>query len=137
MNFFDMCYDLFQRMSDVDDLKKDVENYEKLQFYIANFYNIDRKTVEKFIIDVRTDNIIYSAIQQVARAVVCGPLRRLDELPLTDLYNELLGERYNIVLKGAYDSIKLLNEIMPEQDKALQNRFANEDMTIFMQYRYM
>lgn len=132
-----MCYDLFQRMSDVDGLKKDVENYEKLQFYIANFYNIDRKTVEKFIIDVRSDNIIYSAIQQAARAVVFGPLRRLDELPLTNLYNELLGERYNIVLKGAYDSIKLLNEIMPEQDKSLQNRFANEDMTIFMQYRYM
>lgn len=67
--------------------------------------------------------------------IMVGPLRRLDELPLSELYNELSGEEYNIVLKGAYNSLKLLNEMTPEQDKELQIRFASKDETIFMQYR--
>lgn len=135
MNFLEKCWDLFQKMRDVDDLKKDVENYDKLQYYIANFWLTNRKDIEDFIVDVRTDNLLYSVIQQVTEMVMFGPLRRLDELPLQDLYNELLGEKYNLILKGAYDSIKLLNEIAPKQDIELQNRFAREDMTIFTQYR--
>lgn len=115
MNFFEMCNELFWRMSDVHDLEKDVENYQKLKYYKINFNCINRKDVEKFIVDVRTDNVIYSAIQQVARTIMLGPLRRLDELPLSELYNELSGEEYNIVLKGAYDSLKLLNEMKPDQ----------------------
>lgn len=130
-----MCNELFWRMSDEHDLKEDVENYRKLQYYKKNFSFINRKDIEKFIVDVRTDNVIYSAIQQVARMIMVGPLRRLDELPLSELYNELSGEEYNIVLKGAYDSLKLLNEMTPEQDKELQIRFASKDETIFMQYR--
>lgn len=110
-----MCNELFWRMSDVHDLEKDVENYQKLKYYKINFNYINRKDVEKFIVDVRTDNVIYSAIQQVARTIMLGPLRRLDELPLSELYNELSGEEYNIVLKGAYDSLKLLNEMKPDQ----------------------
>ena len=135
MDFFEMCLELFQRMSDAHDLKKDVENHQKLQYYKMNFNCINRKDVEKFIVGVRTDNVIYSAIQQVARTIIAGPLRRLDELSLSELYNELSGEEYYIVLKGAYDSLKLLNEMTPEQDKELQNRFANKDETIFMQYK--
>lgn len=135
MDFFEMCNELFWRMSDEHDLEKDVENYRKLQYYKINFNFINRKDIEKFIVDVRIDNVIYSAIQQVARTIMFGPLRRLDELPLSELYNELSGEEYNIVLKGAYNSLKLLNEMTPEQDKELQIRFASKDETIFMQYR--
>ncbi len=135
MNFFNRCNDLFQSMSDVKDLKKDVENYDKLQYYIENFSSINRKIIEKFIVEVRCDNVIYSAIQQITRTFITGSLRRLDELSLQELYNELLGERYNIVLKGAYDGIKILNERTPEQDIELQNKFARKDMTIFMQYK--
>ncbi|MBD5096868.1 MAG: hypothetical protein HDT40_07695 [Lachnospiraceae bacterium] len=135
MNFFDMCKDLFERMSEIDDLKKDVQIYKKWQYYITNFWLINREDIEKFIVDVRSDNVLYSAICQVKRMVMYGPLKRLDELPLPELYNELSGEEYNIVLKGAYDSVKVLNELTNEQDKELQNKFANEDITIFMQYK--
>ncbi|MCM1122117.1 MAG: hypothetical protein NC416_06005 [Eubacterium sp.] len=135
MNFFERCNELFQRMSDAKDLDKDVENYNRQQYYMTNFYCVDRKIIEEFIKDVRSDNVIFSMIQQVARTVIIGPLKRLDELSLTELYNELIVERYNIVLKGAYDAIKLLNEVTPEQDNELQNKFAREDMTIFVQYK--
>lgn len=37
--------------------------------------------------------------------------RRLEELYPNELYNELCGEIYNVVLKGAYDCIKLLNAL--------------------------
>lgn len=129
---------MFQRtsdISDVHDLKKDINNYQKLQYYIKNFWIINRNIIEEFIVDVRNDNVLFSAIQQVKGTVMYGPLRRLDELSLPELYNELCGEEYNIVLKGAYDSVKVLNELTDEQDKELQNRFANEDTNIFVQYR--
>ena len=135
MDFFAQCYDLFQRMSDVHDLKKDVEDYQKLKYYKINFNCINRKDIEQFIFDVRCDNVILSAIRQAGRIAICGPLKRLDELSLPELYNELSGEEYNIVLKGAYDSVKVLNELTNEQDKELQNRFANEAATIFVQYK--
>lgn len=135
MDFFAQCYDLFQRMSDVHDLKKDVENFQKLKYYKMNFNCINRRDIEQFIFDVRCDNVIFSAIRQTGRIIMNGPLRRLDELSLSELYNELSGEEYNIVLKGAYDSVKVLNELSTEQDKELQNRFANEDTTIFVQYK--
>lgn len=140
MNFFAQCYELFQRisdMSDVHDLKKDVENYRKLQYYKMNFNCTNRKDIEQFIFDVRCDNDILTAIRQAGRIIINinGPLRRLDELPLPELYNELCGEEYNIVLKGAYDSVKVLNELTDEQDRELQNRFANEDTEIFVQYK--
>lgn len=63
MNFMDMCYELFQRISKIDDLSKDVQNYNKSIFYSSNFWNIDSETIINFIIDVRKDNIIYTAIQ--------------------------------------------------------------------------
>lgn len=138
MDFIAQCHDLFRRTSDVSDvldLKKDVENYQKLRFYMANFWGMDRKTIEEFIVDVRKHNQLFSAIRQASRIIINGPLRRLDELPLYELYVELCGEERNIVLKGAYDSVKVLNELTDEQDKELQNRFANEDASIFVQYK--
>ena len=37
--------------------------------------------------------------------------------------------------KGCFDSIKFLNDISPEQDEALAERFAKGDIKIFTQYR--
>ncbi len=48
MKFLEMCEDLFERMSDADDLKKDVENYNRLKYYIANFWTTKRKDIEAF-----------------------------------------------------------------------------------------
>ena len=53
MNFFDMCYELFMRTSKYHDLGKDVLNYNKVINYMNNFYGVDRKEIEKFIVDVR------------------------------------------------------------------------------------
>ncbi len=63
------------------------------------------------------------------------PPRTLDQLNPYELYNELQGEVYNIIKKGAFDSIKLLNDISSEQDEELAERFVKGDMTIFTQYR--
>ncbi len=140
MDFFTKCLDLFQRISDVSDvhdLEKDVNNYQKLQYYKMNFNRINRKKIEQFIIDVRCDNNIFTAIRQLKRTVMYEPSKFLYQLSLNELFNELCGEEYNIVLKGAYDSVKVLNELTDEQDKELQNKFANEDMDIFEQYKCM
>ncbi len=140
MNFMDMCYELFQRISKIDDLSNDVQNYNTAIFYSSNFWNIDSETIISFIIEVRKDNIIYTAIQQLLKMyrnfVLNGmPPRTLDQLNPYELYNELQGEVYNIIKKGAFDSIKLLNDISSEQDEELAERFVKGDMTIFTQYR--
>ena len=44
---------------------------------------------------------------------------------------------YNVVLKKAYDSIKLLNELTIEEELELSKRFANGDGSIFMQNECM
>lgn len=103
-----------------------------------NFYGVDRKKIEEFIIDVRIDNPVYSAMQQMAKVMVSNvPLRRLEELYLNELYIELRGELYNVVLKGAYDSIKLLNELTTEEGLQLSKRLASGDGSIFTQYKCM
>lgn len=140
MNFMDMCYELFQRISKIDDLSKDVQNYNKAIFYSSNFWNIDSETIINVIINVRKDNIIYTAIQQLLRiyrnfVLNEMPSKTLDQLSPYELYNELQGEIYNIIKKGAFDSIKLLNDISSEQDEELAERFVKGDMTIFTQYR--
>ncbi len=136
MNFFDMCYELFMRTSKYHDLGKDVQNYNKVITYMNNFFGVERKEIEKFIIDVRMDNPVYSAIQQMVKEMVSNvPLRRLEELYPNELYNELCGELYNIVLKGAYDSIKLLNGLTREEELELSKRFANGDSSIFALYK--
>ncbi len=136
MNFFDMCYELFIQTSKYHELGKDVLNYNKVINYMNNFYGVDRKEIEKFIVDVRMDNPIYSAIQQMVEVITNNaPLRRLEELYPNELYNELRGELYNVVLKGAYDSVKLLNELTVDEELELSKRFANGDSSIFTQYK--
>ena len=136
MNFFDMCYELFMRTSKYHDLGKDVLNYNKVINYLNNFYGVNRKEIEKFIVDVRMDNPVYSAMQQIVKVVASNiPLRRLEELYPNELYNELCGEIYNLVLKGAYDSVKLLNELTADEELELSKRFANGDSSIFTQYK--
>ena len=136
MNFFDMCYELSMRTSKYHDLGKDVLNYNKVINYMNNFYGVNRKEIEKFIVDVRMDNPVYSAMQQIVKVVASNiPLRRLEELYPNELYNELCGEIYNVVLKGAYDSVKLLNELTADEELELSKRFANGDSSIFTQYK--
>ena len=140
MNFMDMCYTLFQRTSKVYDLNKDVQNYNRAIFYSSNFWDIDSETIINFIIEVRENNIIYIAIQQLLRMyrnfVLNGiSPKTLNQLSPYELYNELQGEICNIIKKGAFDSIKLLNDISSEQDEALAERFVKGDMKIFTQYR--
>lgn len=136
MNFFDMCYELFMRTSKYHDLGKDVLNYNKVINYMNNFYGVNRKEIEKFIVDVRMDNPVYSAMQQIVKVVASNiPLRRLEELYPNELYNELCGEIYNVVLKGAYDSVKLLNELTADEELELSKKFANGDSSIFTQYK--
>lgn len=140
MNFMDMCYELFQRISKIYDLSKDVQNYNRAIFYLSNFWSTDSETIINFIIEIRQDNIIDAAIQQLLKMyrnfVVNGmPPKTLDQLSPYELYNELQGEVCNIIKKGAFDSIKLLNDISPDQDEALAERFVKGDMTIFTQYR--
>ena len=140
MNFMDMCYELFQRTSKIYDLNKAVQNYNSAIFYSNNFWDTDSETIINFIIEVRKDNIIYTVIQQLLRkhrnfALNGMAPKTLDQLSPYELYNELQGEICNIIKKGAFDSIKLLNDISSEQDEALAERFVKGDMKIFTQYR--
>lgn len=135
MNFFDMCYELFMKTSKYHDLGKDIQNYNKVIYYMNNFCNIDRKEIEKFIINIRMENPVYSAMQQMLKVTVGNtPLRRLEEIYLHELYSELRGELYNIVLKGAYDSIKILNQLTKKQEQDLLKGLAVGDRNIFVQY---
>ena len=138
-NFIDMCYDLFTRTSQYHDLGKDVDNLNKINYYLTNYYSCNlyltnRKDIEDFIVDVRFDNPIYAAICQIAKAS-SGPMRKLYELNHDELYIELRGEIPNIVFKGAYDSIKLLYNLDEQQSANLATRFVSEDMTIFTDYK--
>ena len=55
-----------------------------------NFYGVDQKEIKEFLIDVRVDNPVYSAIQQMVKVMVSNvPLRRFEELYLNELYIEL------------------------------------------------
>lgn len=38
MNFLDLCNDLFLRTSKYHDLGKDIENWNKWNFYVVNYY---------------------------------------------------------------------------------------------------
>ena len=67
MNFMDICYELFQRISKIYDLSKDVQNYNRAIFYLSNFWNTDSETIINFIIEIRQDNIIDVAIQQLSK----------------------------------------------------------------------
>ena len=134
MNFLDMCYDVFTRTSQYHDLGKDLENYNKLVYYSNNFYSIDRSEIERFIVEVRFDNLIYSTTQQLGK-VISGPLKKLWQLTPDELYKELQGEIVNIILKGAYDSIKLLYNLDEQQSANLANRIATGDMSLFEEYK--
>lgn len=141
MNFLDMCYDLFSKTSKYHDLGKDMDNLNKINSYLANYYvqNLyvtNRQDIEKFIIGVRLDNPVYSALCQLIKTINSPiPLRPLQELSPNELFIELQGEVKNVILKGAYDSIKLLYKLDEPQSKALAARIAAEDMTIFADYK--
>lgn len=134
MNFFDRCNELFERTSQCHDLRKDVDNYDKLMRHLSNFDFTDRKEIEDFIVKVRSDNPVYSAICQLQK-VASGPLRKLCELAPDELYVELRGEIQNVVFKGAYDSLKLLNNLDDKQCDNLVVRIVAQDMTIFTDYK--
>ena len=69
---------------------KDIQNYNKVIYYMNNFYGVDQKEIKEFLIDVRVDNPVYSAIQQMVKVMVSNvPLRRFEELYLNELYIEL------------------------------------------------
>ena len=140
MNFVDMCYELVQRISKIHDLSKTVDDYNTAIFYLSNFWDTDSEEIINFIINARADNIIHTAIQQllkISRNFVINrmPSRTLYQLSQYELYNELKGEVINIIEKGAFDSLKLLNDISSELDEELAERFVRGDLTIFTQYR--
>lgn len=135
MNFFDLCYELFMRTSKYYDLGKDVENYNKTIYYLNNFNFINRKEIEKFIIEVRFDNPVYSALCQLLKVLSSAPLRLLQELTPMELYFELKGEITNLVFKGAHDCFVLLNNLCEQESANLAKRIASGDMTIFTDYK--
>lgn len=134
MNFLEECYKLFERTSKTHDLSKDIKNYNKALFYLNNFYSVRRDEIEKFIVSVRLDNQIAAIIELFAK-VQCGPISTLSQVPIDNLYAELQGEIPNLIMKGALDSIKLLNDLNDEQTNQLATRFYKGDLTIFDEYK--
>ena len=133
MNFIDRCFELFEKTSKTHDLSKDVENYNKALYYKDNFALISRKEVEQFIVSVRMDNPIAAISEAVAKALR-GNLDVISNIPPENLYQELQGEIANLVLKGALDSLKLLNSLNDEQAQRLAERLYNGDLAIFNEY---
>ena len=136
MNFFDSCYDLFMRTSKYYDLGKDIHNYNRAINYLSKFYSTDREDIEQFIVEVRKDNPILAAKQLLLKSVISGSsLRLLSQLYPNELFNELCGELYNIVLKGTYDSIQVKNQLNEEDKMELARRLVMGDETVFSQYK--
>ena len=134
MNFLEECYKLLEKTSKTHDLSKDIKNYNKALFYLNNFYNVQRDKIEKFIVSVRLDNQIAAIIELCAKAQR-GPISPLSQISIENLYAELQGEIPNLIMKGALDSIKLLNNLNDEQTKQLALRFYKCDLTIFYEYK--
>ena len=134
MNFLEECYKLFEKTSKTHDLSKDINNYNKALVYLKNFYTTEREVIENFIVNVRLDNQIAAIIELLAK-VQCGPISTLSQIPIDNLYAELQGEIPNLIMKGALDSIKLLNGLNDEQTNQLATRFYNCDLTIFDEYK--
>ncbi len=113
MNFLDMCYQVFIKTSKYHDLGKDIDNFNKLDSYLTNYYTqnlylTNRQDIENFIVEVRLDNSVYSAMcQLIKNANSPIHLRPLQELTSNELFIELQGKVKNVIMKGAYDSIKL------------------------------
>ena len=128
------CYKLFERTSKTHDLSKDIKNYNKALFYLNNFYSVRREVIENFIVSVRLDNQIATIIELCAKAQR-GPINTLSQITIDNLYAELQGEIPNLIMKGALDSIKLLNDLNDEQTNQLATRFYNCDLTIFDDYK--
>ena len=101
--------------------------------YSDKFYSVPRYEIENFIIYVRIDNPIVAVIETAVKALN-SKIDVLWNLSLDDLYNELQGEISNLIMKGAYDSIKLLNDLDKEQSDSLAKRMVNGDFTIFNDY---
>ena len=90
MNFFDMCYEVFTKISQYHDLGKDIENLNKYNYYLTNYYTCNlyltnRKEIEDFIVDVRSDNPVYAFICQLKKRSY-GSLRKLHELNPNELF---------------------------------------------------
>lgn len=133
MTFIEKCFEIFERVAKSHDLSKDVENYNKALNYSDKFYSVPRYEIENFIIYVRIDNPIVAVIETAVKALN-SKIDVLWNLSLDDLYNELQGEISNLIMKGAYDSIKLLNGLDKEQSDSLAKRMVNGDFTIFNDY---
>ena len=133
MTFIEKCFEIFERVAKSHDLSKDVENYNKALNYSDKFYSVPRYEIENFIISVRIDNPIVAVIETAVKALN-SKIDVLWNLSLDDLYNELQGEISNLIMKGAYDSIKLLNDLDKEQSDSLAKRMVNGDFTIFNDY---
>ena len=133
MTFIEKCFEIFERVAKSHDLSKDVENYYKALNYRDKFYSVPRYEIENFIIYVRIDNPIVAVIETAVKALN-SKIDVLWNLSLDDLYNELQGEISNLIMKGAYDSIKLLNDLDKEQSDSLAKRMVNGDFTIFNDY---
>lgn len=143
MNFVDLCFDIFMKtyqnsaLKKSHDMYKDFENYDKANQYLQCFSLIDRRTIIDFIIDVRTDNLIYTALTQIARyANNSQAIKTLFDLNPIELYDELRIEHQRIILKGALDSFILLYKLSEEQSKELASRIVNNDISIFAQYQF-
>ena len=136
MTFIEKCFEIFEGAAKSHDLSKDVENYNKALNYRNNFYSVPPYEIENFIISVRIDNPIVAVIETAVKAMN-SKINALWNLSLNDLYNELQGEISNLIMKGAYDSIKLLNNLDKEQSDGLAKRMVECDFTIFDEYRTM
>ena len=143
MDFVDLCFDIFMKtyhnsaLEKTHDLYKDFENYDKVNQYLQCFFSIDRRIIIDFIIDVRTDNLIFTAITQIVRyANNSQAIKTLFDLNPIELYDELRIEHQRIILKGALDSLSLLYKLSEEQSKELANRIVNNDISIFEQYQF-
>ncbi len=136
MNFIDTCYEILLKNSKYHDIDKDLENYNEVVSYLRNFDSTDRKEIEEFIVEVRLHNPIVIQLDHLNRVLTnLQNARPLPNISLVELYEELKGEAVHIILKGAYDSIKLFNVLDEKKSIDLINRILNNDNNIFAEYK--
>ena len=134
MSFFGECYSVFERASKTHDLSKDWKDYNDAFFYLINFDIVRLEVIKDFLLKIRLNNPI-AATFRLSEGVQRRLLNGLARFSPDKLYKELQSEIPNLIIKGAFDSIRILNNLDEYQTALLATRMRNRDFTIFDEFK--
>lgn len=135
-NFFEMCLSVFKQNLHLQELKEDVDDYNRAEEYLNYFNQIRREDIENFILSVRAKSPIRKVRELISNIRSSNQnVKFLWQLDPLELYSTLKAEQNDIVYKGVLDAIKFLNGLNEQQTEDVAQRLVNGDVSIFGTYR--